>query len=111
VFITVLARSKSGEKHAHRRNAALPLVALQGVRLRELRRPLTAVEPLPDEEPPGPDSVRTTAAPDLCDDAAVVDNASRTQDQATYTCGCGFVFEAQVLTTVACPHCDAQQAW
>jgi hypothetical protein len=88
----------------------LPLGALHGARLRELRRPLTAVEPL-EEEPPGPETARTAAAPVLGDDAAVVDNASRTQDQATYTCGCGFVFEAAVLTTVACPHCDAQQAW
>jgi hypothetical protein len=108
VFITVLARSKSGEKHTRLRNGALPLGALHGPRLRELRRPLTAVEPLA-EEPPGPARIGET--PVLRDDTAVVDNASRTQDQATYTCGCGFVFEAAVLTTVACPHCDAQQAW
>jgi hypothetical protein len=33
------------------------------------------------------------------------------QDQALYTCGCGFVFEAHVSTSVACPHCRAEQAW
>jgi hypothetical protein len=32
-------------------------------------------------------------------------------DQASYTCECGFVFVAPVTTTVACPHCDAQQPW
>jgi hypothetical protein len=33
------------------------------------------------------------------------------EDQATYVCGCGFLFNASVSTTVACPHCGCQQAW
>jgi len=33
------------------------------------------------------------------------------QDHATYSCGCGFVFEAAVCTTVGCPHCGGTQAW
>jgi hypothetical protein len=32
-------------------------------------------------------------------------------DNASYTCACGFVFAASVSTTVACPHCGADQAW
>ncbi len=32
-------------------------------------------------------------------------------DNASYTCSCGFVFAASVSTTVACPHCGADQAW
>jgi hypothetical protein len=32
-------------------------------------------------------------------------------DVAHYTCGCGYVFEAAVSTTVSCPHCGAGQAW
>ena len=32
-------------------------------------------------------------------------------DEASYACACGFVFRAPVSTTVACPHCRAQQAW
>lgn len=32
-------------------------------------------------------------------------------DQASYTCQCGYVFLAPVSTTVACPHCEAQQPW
>jgi hypothetical protein len=32
-------------------------------------------------------------------------------DNASYTCGCGFVFAASVSTTVRCPHCGADQAW
>jgi hypothetical protein len=32
-------------------------------------------------------------------------------DLATYTCPCGYVFEAAVSTSVGCPHCGAGQAW
>jgi rubrerythrin len=32
-------------------------------------------------------------------------------DRAQYTCGCGFVWEADVSASVACPHCGASQAW
>jgi predicted Zn-ribbon and HTH transcriptional regulator len=28
-----------------------------------------------------------------------------------YTCTCGYVFQAKVSTSVACPHCGAGQAW
>jgi hypothetical protein len=33
------------------------------------------------------------------------------EDVAFYTCGCGFAFQADVSTSVACPHCGASQAW
>jgi len=33
------------------------------------------------------------------------------QDQALYSCSCGFVFEAPVSTSVGCPHCGSAQAW
>jgi hypothetical protein len=33
------------------------------------------------------------------------------EDVAFYTCGCGFAFQADVSTSVACPHCGAGQAW
>jgi hypothetical protein len=32
-------------------------------------------------------------------------------DRASYSCQCGFVFEAAVSTTVSCPHCGVGQAW
>ena len=32
-------------------------------------------------------------------------------DRAQYACGCGFVWEADVSASVACPHCGASQAW
>jgi hypothetical protein len=37
--------------------------------------------------------------------------ADPSEDHATYNCGCGFVFEAPVSTSVDCPHCSATQAW
>ncbi|HEX5192205.1 MAG TPA: hypothetical protein VFW09_05320 [Solirubrobacteraceae bacterium] len=33
------------------------------------------------------------------------------QDHALYSCQCGFVFEADVSTSVGCPHCGGAQAW
>jgi hypothetical protein len=33
------------------------------------------------------------------------------EDVATYHCACGFVFQADVSTSVACPHCGSGQAW
>jgi hypothetical protein len=33
------------------------------------------------------------------------------EDRANYTCGCGYVFEARVSTSVRCPHCGSGQAW
>lgn len=40
-----------------------------------------------------------------------VRQAGGPEDRASYTCGCGYVFEADVSTSVACPHCGASQAW
>ena len=37
--------------------------------------------------------------------------AGQSQDEALYRCRCGFVFRAQVSTSVHCPHCDSTQAW
>jgi hypothetical protein len=33
------------------------------------------------------------------------------QDEAVYSCECGFVFHAPVSTSVGCPHCGGSQAW
>ena len=44
-------------------------------------------------------------------DAQRVREAGGPLDQAQYTCSCGYVFDAAVSTTVACPHCGDQQAW
>ena len=33
------------------------------------------------------------------------------EDQALYSCMCGFAFKAAVTTSVGCPHCGTEQAW
>jgi hypothetical protein len=37
--------------------------------------------------------------------------ANISQDAALYSCACGFVFKAEVTTSVGCPHCGTDQAW
>ena len=37
--------------------------------------------------------------------------ANVSEDTATYSCNCGYVFTAPVSTTVGCPHCGSDQAW
>jgi hypothetical protein len=38
-------------------------------------------------------------------------DAGGPDDRATYSCGCGFLFESTVSTSVQCPHCQTVQAW
>jgi hypothetical protein len=33
------------------------------------------------------------------------------EDVAHYSCTCGFVFDADVSTSVTCPNCGTLQAW
>ena len=33
------------------------------------------------------------------------------EDRAFYTCSCGYAFDADVSTSVTCPHCGTGQAW
>ena len=37
--------------------------------------------------------------------------ANRSEDAALYSCSCGYVFKAEVTTSVGCPHCGTDQAW
>jgi len=47
--------------------------------------------------------------PDLA--ARRVREAGGPKDHACYSCCCGFIFDADVSTSVACPHCGDMQAW
>ena len=40
-----------------------------------------------------------------------VRDAGGPEDTETHACGCGYVFQAAVSTSVACPHCGSGQAW
>jgi hypothetical protein len=37
--------------------------------------------------------------------------ANVSEDAALYSCHCGYVFKAEVTTSVGCPHCGSAQAW
>jgi hypothetical protein len=110
--MTVLARSKSGDKFTRRRSRRLPLGGFHQAQQSAASRGQTTEEPdvgqpaAPEWVAPTVSDARATAGAPL-----VLDHAGRTQDRATYTCGCGYVFEAQVLTTVSCPNCHCEQAW
>jgi hypothetical protein len=45
------------------------------------------------------------------DDERRMRAAGGPDDRAHYACSCGYAFEANVSTSVACPHCGAGQAW
>ena len=49
-------------------------------------------------------------ANDLADERRLRESGGP-DDRAMYTCSCGYVFEADVTTSVTCPHCGAGQAW
>lgn len=38
-------------------------------------------------------------------------DAGGPNDRACYACGCGYLFQAEVSTSVDCPHCHVAQAW
>ena len=96
--MTVLARDKSGATLLRRHRDGRPGRVAQPPKA-ETTPPAT---PTPSTASPEPDAMtpqrrrREAGAP---------------QDQAMYTCQCGFVFEAQVSTSVGCPHCGGAQAW
>jgi hypothetical protein len=69
-------------------------------------------------QPPEPQVDRGVQLQPLRDDLRGPDIALRRVresggpiDHASYACQCGYVFEADVSTTVECPHCSTSQAW
>jgi len=68
------------------------------LRSRHQRRVHIVPAPLPRPEPTHRDERRMRAAggPD---------------DRACYSCGCGYLFEAEVTMSVSCPHCGTDPAW
>ena len=67
---------------------------------------------LPKRRSPRP-TTRAATAP-LTPEAAETRDARRgggPEDQALYSCMCGYAFKATVTTSVDCPHCGIEQAW
>ena len=49
-------------------------------------------------------------ADDLADERRMRESGGP-HDRAMYTCSCGYVFQADVSTSVECPNCGTAQAW
>ncbi|MEA2253609.1 MAG: hypothetical protein QOI62_2937 [Solirubrobacteraceae bacterium] len=73
--------------------------------LRRSRRDQRA-ESVTTPEPP----VARTGDEDLSDERRLRESGGP-DDRAMYSCTCGYVFQADVSTSVSCPHCGAGQAW
>ena len=59
---------------------------------------------------PAPAQAEPETETDLTDERRMRESGGP-DDRAMYTCSCGYVFEADVTTTVTCPHCGCGQAW
>jgi hypothetical protein len=70
-----------------------------------LRRPHAPSRDEPAAAAPAP------VVPDDLADERRAREAGGPEDRAMYTCSCGYVFQAEVSTSVACPHCGTGQAW
>jgi hypothetical protein len=93
---------------------------LQPLRDRETRRSTRRGHDGRSQHQPraGADAPRTAAPAErqqpgaACDPLAErVRAAGGPVDTALYTCGCGYLFSAEVSTSVSCPHCGTGQAW
>ena len=69
------------------------------------RRPARRAHVVPPRQAPAP------PVPDVDTDVRRHREAGGPIDRAEYSCACGLVFEADVSTSVQCPHCSAAQAW
>jgi hypothetical protein len=93
-------RARHQDTGSHRRGGKL-LRKAPPFRRDEAGAPPEEVPEGPQPEPPG----------DELADERRMRAAGGPADRAQYTCVCGFVFQADVSTSVACPHCGAAQAW
>jgi hypothetical protein len=71
---------------------------MRRARARAAHLPPDAALPPPEPVVPDPAVLRVRAA-------------GGPVDRACYTCQCGYLFVAEVSTTVECPNCGAGQAW
>jgi len=67
--------------------------------------------PRRDVAPPEPAPPLVDAPTDDHADERRVREAGGPIDRAQYSCTCGYVFHADVSTSVSCPNCGTGQAW
>jgi len=82
----------------HRRRRGAPSAAPAAIAVEPLAAPGSEPTPAPDAHVPDPDVQR-------------VQDAGGPEDHASYSCACGYLFSADVSTSVVCPHCGTDQAW
>ena len=74
---------------------------------RTKRTPPDSPEGPPALSPPAPEPAALRVPPETRD----ARRGGGPQDQALYSCVCGFAFKAAVTTSIGCPHCGLEQAW
>jgi hypothetical protein len=70
---------------------------------RRRARPARSARPEPPQPAPEP--------PSQSSETQAARRAGGPEDHALYSCMCGYVFTAEVTTSVGCPHCGTEQAW
>ena len=85
---------------------------LGGRRRERGERTERGTEPSPPDAPEAraPAAPEPPDAPELFDERRMRESGGP-DDRAMYSCACGYVFKADVSTSVACPHCGTPQAW
>ena len=76
------------------------------MRVRPLRQPTRRAAPAARR----PRLVSVPTPPELKAEKRVRESGGP-EDRAFYTCSCGYAFDADVSTSVTCPHCGTGQAW
>jgi hypothetical protein len=82
----------------HRRRRSAPSTEPTVIAAEALVLPSTSSTLTPTANLPDPDVQR-------------VQEAGGPIDHASYSCSCGYLFSADVSTSVTCPHCGTGQAW
>jgi hypothetical protein len=75
-----------------------------------LRRPHAEASTVAPPAPAPAPAAEPYSGDDLVDERRMRESGGP-DDRAMYTCSCGYVFEADVSTSVTCPHCGTGQAW
>jgi len=75
------------------------------------RRPSRDAHPAPRATAPAPDAAPAAPEPVEHPHQRRSRASGGPMDTAQYACSCGYVFNAAVSTSVACPHCGTGQAW
>jgi hypothetical protein len=94
-----LGEGRHSRRHRRRRGAAA-IAEPAAIAVEPLGVPAAKLTPTPEAHAHHPDP-----------DVQRVQEAGGPIDHASYSCACGYLFSADVSTSVICPHCGSDQAW